>query len=91
MRLRVGRLGLPEHQPGPKERFFTARKLERALGESGNAELLQEALQFPDDVLRRALAGAQAVPEAQIRKSRTALFIYLVKRYAEENSDTSRS
>jgi hypothetical protein len=91
VRIRVGRLGLPEPPPAPRPRFFTLRKLERALGETGNEKQLEEALAYGDDVLKRALAGALAVPEAQIRKSRTALFVYLLKRYAEPQETAPRS
>ena len=66
-------------------RFFTVAKLERALGEPGNGESLQAALDlYPDEVVKRALAGTLAVPETQIRRSRTALFIYLLKRHAQD-------
>jgi len=85
LRVRVTRLGLPEPAPKPAPKFFTKAKLVRALGEAEDGKLLDEALRHPDDVIRRALAGTLAVPAEQIRKSRTALFIYLVKRYAEEN------
>lgn len=78
---RIGRLGLPEPPPAPKPRFFTVRKLERALGETGNEKQLEAALKHPDDTIKRALAGALAVPEANIRKSRIALFVYLLNRY----------
>lgn len=64
-------------------RFFTVAKLQRALGEKGNDDALQTALDdHVDDIVKRALAGTLAVPETQIRRSRTALFIYLLKRHA---------
>jgi hypothetical protein len=64
-------------------RFFTVAKLQRALGESGNDESLEAVLNLhSDQVVKRALAGTLAVPETQIRRSRTALFIYLLKRHA---------
>jgi hypothetical protein len=67
-------------------RFFTVAKLERALGEAGNEEALQAVLNLhPDPIIQRALAGTLAVPEPQIRRSRTALFIYLLKRHAQAN------
>ena len=66
-------------------RFFTVPKLEQALGEKGNEEALQAALAlYGDDVVKPALAGTLAVPETQIRRSRTALFIYLLKRHAHQ-------
>jgi len=67
-------------------RFFTVAKLQRALGEKGNEEALQATLSLHgDEVVKRALAGALAVPDAQIRRSRTALFIYLLKRHAHQD------
>jgi hypothetical protein len=67
-------------------RFFTVAKLQRALGEPGNDEALQAALSlYPDAVVKRSLAGTLAVPETQIRRSRTALFIYLLKRHAQDS------
>jgi len=71
----------------PLSRFFTAQKLEDALGERDQREALEAALNLhPDPVIRRALAGSLAVPGPQIRKSRTALFLYLLKRYAHETT-----
>lgn len=73
-----------EDRTGEVSRFFTPQKLEDALRENGNREALEAALKFhSDSVIRRALAGTLAVPETQIRRSRTALFIYLLKRHAE--------
>ena len=72
--------------PAAPTRFFTVAKLQRALSEPGNDEALQAALSlYPDAVVKRALAGTLAVPDTQIRRSRTALFIYLLKRHAQEN------
>lgn len=67
------------------DRAFTVTKLENALGEPGQREALEAALGlYPDPVIRRALAGTLAVPSQRIRRSRTALFIYLLKRHAKE-------
>ena len=87
-RVTVKRVAAPESpaQPPPAPiRFFTVPKLQRALGEPGNDEALQAALSlYSDAVVKRALAGTLAVPETQIRRSRTALFIYLLKRHAPQ-------
>jgi hypothetical protein len=65
-------------------RFFTVAKIQRALGETSDETTLQAALNLhSDDLIKRALAGTLAVPETQIRRSRTALFIYLLKRHAQ--------
>jgi hypothetical protein len=82
----------PPKEP-PPERFFTVQKLERALGEAGYRKLLDDALAtYPDPAVKRALAAALAVPAAEIRRSRTALFLYLLKRHAQDTpTDDPRS
>ena len=91
VRVTMRRIDTSEPQPEPMatlapSRFFTVAKLQRALGEPGNDEALQAALGlYSDSIVRRALAGTLAVPETQIRRSRTALFIYLLKRHAKES------
>lgn len=75
----------PETSAPEPARFFTVAKLEHALGETGHRTLLESALAaHPDPVVRRALAGALAVPASDIRRSRTALFLYLLKRHAND-------
>ena len=76
--------GEPEsNAPG---RFFTVAKLARSLGGSPDDRALAAALEeHPDDTVRRALAGALAVPDSEIRRSRTALFLYLLKRHAQDD------
>jgi len=67
-------------------RFFTVAKIQRALGETSDETTLQAVLNLhSDDLIQRALAGTLAVPETQIRRSRTALFIYLLKRHAQQD------
>jgi len=73
---------VPEPAVTPQERFFTVAKLQRMLKDKLNAEAFEAALKlYPDPVIRRALAGALAPPEEQIRRSRTALFLFLLKRH----------
>jgi len=82
VRITIKRGFLPESIEPPRRRFFSIAKLQRALGDPGSTDAFESALRaHPDTVIRRALAGALAVPEAQIRRSRTALFLYLLKRY----------
>ena len=65
-------------------RFFTVAKIQRALGETSDETTLEAVLNLhSDERIKRALAGTLAVPETQIRRSRTALFIYLLKRHAQ--------
>ena len=79
VRVSVTRLGLPIPPAAPAPRFFTRAKIERALSETGNGALIDETVtKFTDPAIRRALAGALAVPSERIRKSRTALFLYLL-------------
>src|SRR6185436_9111861 len=93
VRVTMKRIVAPDPAPEPiatatptPTRFFTVAKLQRALGEPGNDEALQAALGlYSDSIIRRSLAGTLAVPETQIRRSRTALFIYLLKRHAKES------
>ncbi len=66
-------------------RFFTLAKIEQAIGETGHRDLLESALaSHADPDIKRALAGALAVPASEIRRSRTALFLYLLRRNAHE-------
>lgn len=70
--------------PPTLKRLFTVGKIERALGETGNRGALGSALELHDDaIIKRALAGSLAVPTAEIRRSRTALFLYLLKHHAQ--------
>jgi hypothetical protein len=75
----------PATEPTRPDRFFTAPKIMRALGERVDPEAIEGALEHhSDDAIRRSLAGAMATPAEKIRRSRTALFLYLLKRYAQE-------
>lgn len=94
-RVRVKGLALPVAQTRPEPlppRLFTVAKLERALGDRGNRASLEAALAAnADPAIQKALAGALAVPAAEIRRSRTALFLYLLKRHAEQTDNHPRA
>lgn len=73
----------PPEQP---TRFFTAAKVMRALNERSDPGAIEDALdRHSDAVVRRALAGALTTPAEKIRRSRTALFLYLLNRYAQDS------
>lgn len=77
-------VAVPE-RPARPERLFTVARLEQALGERGEPEALQAALNlYPDRVIQRALARTMSVPPERIRRSRFALFLYLLKRHAQD-------
>jgi hypothetical protein len=83
VRVVIKRGYVPEPVEPPRQRLFSVAKLQRALGDTGNDEAFEAVLRdHPDLVIRKALAGTLAVPDAQIRRSRTALFLYLLKRHA---------
>jgi hypothetical protein len=76
---------VPDPELEAPTRFFTVRRLQDALGEQGNDEAFAAALRdHADEAIKRALAGTLAVPETRIRRSRTALFLYLLKQHTHE-------
>jgi hypothetical protein len=83
VRITINKGKAADEPSAPKERPFTVAKLQRMLKDKLNVEALEAALKlYPDTVIRRALAGALSPPEEEIRRSRTALFLYLLKRHA---------
>ena len=80
VRITIKKGFVPEPVEAVAERYFTVAKLQRALKDKLNTDAFEDALRrHPDPVIRRALAGALAPPDGQIRRSRTALFLYLLK------------
>jgi hypothetical protein len=72
-------------RPARPDRLFTVARLEQALGERGEPEALQAALNlYPDRIIQRALARTMSVPPDRIRRSRIAFFLYLLKRHAQD-------
>ena len=79
---------VPEAPIPSVDRVFTVAKLQRMLKDKLNNEAFVAALQIhPDAVIRRALAGALAPPDEENRRSRTALFLFLLKRYDQRHQD----
>lgn len=78
---------LSDHMSLPDQRLGSDRQLERiaeALGDANDRELyLLIARTVPSETIRRALEETLAVPVERIRKSRAALFIHLIRKYAK--------
>lgn len=70
---------------------FTVAGLERELGETGYRERLADALaNHPPPVIAHALDRATDVPRSKIRRSRTALFLYLLTHDQTNQTNDSR-
>ncbi len=83
------------HNPVPRmnnlsrEQQF-ARELARALGDEANhAGYLSYAQQYPEPFLRDVLSQTLAVPIEKIRKSRAALFSFLIYKYGAKHYKTN--
>jgi hypothetical protein len=88
-------LRLKHIQPDPdvlkKRREPTVEVLERALGEMGYRQRLAEAIAaHPPPVIQYALDRATDVPRSKIRRSRTALFFYLLNHENTDQKNDSR-
>lgn len=44
---------------------------------------------YPATIIERAFRDARSIPQARIKKSRAALFFYLVKHYVHQAPDNS--
>src|ERR1041385_4851672 len=81
----------PPAEGVPETSEFSAARIERALGERGYGEQLDAVLdRHPPRVIQRALAGALAPKDREIRRSRTALFLYLLKQYDQDTEHHPR-
>lgn len=75
----------PQH---PEANELMALDLAKELDDLESLELYRRyATRFPHPMLREALNDVMAVPAPHIRKSRAALFTYLIKKYARQRSD----
>jgi hypothetical protein len=64
-------------------------EVQKILGGSDAEELAALLAQYPQAIVRRALARVRATPERRIRKSRLALFRYLLTTFTENAHGTS--
>ena len=46
--------------------------------------------QYPEQILRKLLGDVREIPSEKIKKSRAALFNYLLQQYAKRNSKNNR-
>jgi DNA-binding transcriptional MocR family regulator len=62
--------------------------LARALDDPQGINLYRSyCRKYPEELLRKALADAREVPSHKIKKGRSALFNYLVQRYAQDTTE----
>ena len=67
------------------EREELALEVARALHEEHRLPIyLELGKTYPVDTIRRSLEEVKRVPESKIRKSKAALFTYLLKKHAKE-------
>lgn len=67
-----------------------AYEIASALEEPTNQPYFEEMCRrYPDHIIQRSLVEAQAFPAEKIKKSRGALFAYLVKKYAHEKQSSA--
>jgi hypothetical protein len=61
-----------------------ALRVAQGLGESHRLPLYRRICRkFDEPIIRRAFGEVRSVPDYKIKKSRAALFAYLVRKYAE--------
>lgn len=67
------------------KREYLALMIAKAFHDEAQVTLyLQYCQKYPLAIVYRAFAEAKAVPEAEVRKSRAAIFFYLIKRYTHD-------
>ena len=80
-----------EFQPRTREELL-ALDLAEGLNDQKSLPLyLSYAKKYPEDLLRRILGTVKEIPDEKIRKSRGALFSFIVKKYAQKNTEDYRA
>lgn len=68
-----------------REELF-AQEIAFTLGDRESLSLYRSFVEmYPEPLLRKALNEVMAVPDAQIRKSRGALFTFLIHKYGQKS------
>lgn len=82
---------LPDHvipPLSPRDNSQQPENIAEALGDQNNVELYSLiACTVPSITIQRALDETLAVPAERIRKSRAALFIHLIRKYAKPQAE----
>jgi hypothetical protein len=69
----------------PNSQEELAREIAGSMGEKHRVELYQRKFRnYDESVIRRAFGEATKVPADRIKKSKSALFLYLLNKYAEK-------
>ena len=75
----------------PKKREHLAFMIADAFNDLGQIKLyVTYCKKHPLTVIHRAFAEAKSYPEARIKKSRAAIFFYLLKTYAHQKNEDTR-
>jgi len=82
-----------KEQTRPKtKREYLARSISDALGDHARESLyLQYLKKYPLATVFRAFAEAKSYPAEKIKKSRAAVFFYLIKRYTHDKKQNTGS
>lgn len=76
----------PRPIPEPDHASGLALEIATAFGDVGNLARYEDLVErFPEALVRQAFREARLMPRARVRKSRGALFTFLLKNYADTN------
>jgi DNA-binding transcriptional ArsR family regulator len=81
-----GSSSLKEFKPKTREEVLALDLAQGLDDPKGLLLYLSYSRKFPEAMLRRTLSEVKALPEKQIKKSRGALFNYLIQKHAKETS-----
>jgi len=80
---------MPTFQPTNK-REWLAYTVAETFNDTDHLKLyLTYCQKYASHIIQRAFAEARSVPDEQIKKSRTALFFYLIKKYAHKPNSSN--
>jgi hypothetical protein len=83
-----GRRSANDDDPKPEQKVSNTSKLARQIAKDldsheGLAYFEKLCSNYPQKIILQSLKEAKAIPAEKIKKSRSALFVYLVKKYAK--------